>query len=101
MEYIKVINLFNLGGTADYKGLDLQKIVPGTQLYPVNENYCIVGYNGDIPNHADLTVVTEEEWLNLRTEIENNQPKSPIQELEEKQALMQQALDELLLGGGM
>lgn len=100
MKFVKVMNLFDNQGKADYKGLDLSKIIAGTQLYPINENVAYVGYEDDeIPQHEDLQIITEEEYLQIKNEIEVNKPKTLEEELQERINLMQQALDDLLLGG--
>ena len=104
MKFIKVMNLFNNQGKADYKGLDLSKIIAGTQLYPIDENVAYVGYEDDeIPQHKDLQIITEEEYLQIKSEIEANRPLTPEEEeLRQRIELMQQALDDLLLeSGGM
>jgi len=103
LKLIKIYNLIDAHGVADYKGLDLTKIIAGTQLYPINENVAYVGYEDDeIPQHEDLQIITEEEYLQIKNEIEVNKPKTLEEELEElkqRQALIKQALDDLLLGG--
>ena len=102
MKFVKVMNLFDNQGTANYKGLDLSKIIAGTQLYPINENVAYVGYEDyELPQHEDLLVITEDEYLQIKNEIEANRPKTLEEELQERINLMQQALDDLLLGGGM
>ena len=100
MKFVKVMNLFDNQGTANYKGLDLSKIIAGTQLYPINKNVAYVGYEDDeIPQHEDLQIITEEEYLQIKSEIEANRPLTPEEELQQRIGLMQQALDNLLLGG--
>lgn len=93
---IRINNLYENGldGRPDYKGLDLSKIQPGSQVY--KDNSAVFEYNGDIPEHADLLVITEKEYSDLRNAL----PKTEFEILKEKQDLMQQALDELIFGGG-
>lgn len=101
MIYVKVSNVFTSQGNADYKGLDLDKIVPGTQLYPQGANYCIVGYEGDLPMNTDLVEVTETDHTTLMDQIKNNQPLSLSDQLakaNDQITLMQKALDSLILG---
>ncbi|MBG9655008.1 hypothetical protein [Cytobacillus firmus] len=99
MNFIKIYNLINEQGVANYKGLDLAKIIAGTQLYPSSVNVAYIGYVDDeIPQHEDLQIVTEDEYLQIKNEIEANRPKPP-EELQERIDLMQQAVDDLLLGG--
>lgn len=102
MIYVKVSNLFTSRGNADYKGLDLDKIVPNTQLYPEGENYCIVGYDGDLPANADLAEVTETDHTALKDQINSTNPTvslpDQLMKANEQIALMQKALDSLILG---
>jgi hypothetical protein len=98
MQIVKVSNLVQPNGTADYKGLDLDKIVPGSQLYPDNENTVYFFYTGDVVEHADVMVITEEEYYAKKAEIVSKVPLSYDERLE----LIQKAIDDLLLGlGGM
>lgn len=100
MRIVKISNLIQSDGRADYKGLDCDKIIAGSQLYPMNENVAYVCYEDDeIPQHEDLQIITEEEYLQIKNEIETNRPKTPEEELQERINLIQQALDGLLLGG--
>ncbi|MFY2158505.1 hypothetical protein ACOSZF_23405 [Cytobacillus firmus] len=101
MEYIRVENLYSIDGQADYKGLEFNKIVSGTQLYPRNENYCMIGYLGTLVEHPDITVITDTDYQTLRKTLEESTPKSEIEILKEKQELMQKAIDDLIFGGAL
>lgn len=102
----KVSNLFDLQGTAQYKGLKLDQIVAGSQVYPHDENLAYLKYAGKQVDHKDLSILTEEEYENLKGESLSKAPKSPIdeliaknEELQNKQTLMQTAIDDLIFGG--
>lgn len=97
--FIKIKNLMNPDGNVDYKGLDIQKIVAGSQLYPLGENYCMVEYAGSPVTHRDIIEVSESDHNALKTLMKSNQPKSEMDELKEKQKLMQKAIDDLIFGG--
>lgn len=73
MIYVKVINYIDRG-LADYKGMDIDSIVPGTQVYDDLGVRCVVGYHGAIPDNADLEVLTESEYLAEREDIIANIP---------------------------
>lgn len=100
MKFVKINNLFGLNGQADYKGMNLNNIIAGTQSYSHDDNSCVLGYSGEVSAHPDLTEVTEQEYRLVKQEFESKRPKSELEILKEEQALMKQALDELLLGGG-
>jgi hypothetical protein len=57
--YIKISNLIDLKGIADYKGLDLDMIHSGTQLYPEGTNEAYFYYNGDMLTHEDIVEIDE------------------------------------------
>ncbi|MGE6260858.1 hypothetical protein ACQKCU_23780 [Heyndrickxia sporothermodurans] len=94
MEYLK-INNFPRDRAADYKGLNLNQIVPGTQLYPAAD-YAIVGYEGEVPEHEDLEIVSEEYYQEVLKEINENAPKSPLDILKEENQQLQQDIGSLL-----
>ena len=58
MKIIKVSNLFT-NGKADYKGLDLDKIVGGTQLYPKDDNVAYFYYEGDVTGNEEITIIDQ------------------------------------------
>lgn len=64
---VKVNNVIpSGGGNADYKGLDLEHIVPGSQVYLQDTDLATVAYfkyKGDIVTHSDVSTVTEAEYL--------------------------------------
>lgn len=67
--YIKISNLMNTDGKADYKGLDLNLIVAGSQIYP-NDNTAYLKYNGTAATDNDITELTESDYLAKKNEIE-------------------------------
>lgn len=119
MIYIKVDNLIQLNGNADYKGLDIDGILAGTQIYLLEngKNEAYFTYNGDIVGHDDIQQITEEEYLAVKYDYEKSlsvavNPEEEIQQLrlamaemaeahEQEKTEMQLALAELaeLVGG--
>ena len=59
MKYVHIQNLISFNGTANYKGLDMTKIVAGFQVYPPDKNEAYLVYDGEIVAAADLSVITE------------------------------------------
>lgn len=56
---IKVNNLIQSNGVADYKGLDLAKIVAGSQLYPHDSNVAYFEYEDEtVVSEGDIQTVT-------------------------------------------
>lgn len=106
MKNYKVLNLFDLQGHAQYKGLDLSKIVAGSQIYPIDENVAYLKYVGEDVIDDDLELLTDDEYNAIKEKEDSSRPKSPIEELtlqneelQRKQDLMQAAIDDLIFGG--
>lgn len=97
MFYYKVNNLKNNLGDIDYKGLDIKKNLPGSQIYPLDlqkYNYCILANSEDI-THEDLIELTEEEYLQLKDEILAEYPPTPEEKENTKIAELETALLEM------
>lgn len=73
MKYVKINNILGIGGGAvDYKGLDVNKFIAGSQRYDINNNYCIVLTSEDFSEVTDVKVIIKENYEALKTEIESN-----------------------------
>ncbi|WP_213431615.1 hypothetical protein, partial [Paenibacillus dendritiformis] len=61
---VKIINAIGeRGGNYDYKGLDFEKFVPGTQVYPTGtRDFYVITEQEDIPEHEDILLITTEEY---------------------------------------
>lgn len=88
MKYIKISNLINTQGVADYKGLDLTKIITGSQIYPDNENVAYIIYEGEIPSHQDLVEISQSEYEEIK---ESNRHVPPIS-IEDRLTALENAL---------
>lgn len=90
---------------ADYVKHPAFAVTTGSaNAYEVTLNPAPIAYEDDeIPQHKDLQIITEEEYLQIKSEIEANRPLTPeVEKLWQRIELMQQALDDLLLElGGM
>lgn len=75
MKRLKIINYINSAGQADYKGLDIDKIVPRTQVYDHLGVCCIVGYDGEYTPHGDIVELTQAEAQAEAADIIANIPK--------------------------
>lgn len=110
MKYIKIVNLIDNGGIADYKGLDINMIVPGSQEYTQNHAQCILATKQAIvKSHIDITELTEVEYQAEKKFFLDGLPKSKsvedmsadIELLQAENAELKQAvldLTELVLG---
>lgn len=76
---LKINNLRQQDGKSDYKGLDIDLIEPGTQLYPTKENTAYFKYNGFKNQNSDVIEITESEYIAKKNEIESTLP-IPIDE---------------------
>lgn len=67
MKFIKIEPLLNMFGQPDYKGLDINKFVPGSQMYMQDLSHCAIATTEEeIPVNAALTALTQEEYMAYR-----------------------------------
>lgn len=106
--YIKINNLIQKNGVADYKGLDLNNIVCGTQLYPSdNKAYFVydMELNAEIISMVDVEVISESQYLEVKNEIEKESPISleeEIKQLKEQNTILENAILDLAnIAGGV
>lgn len=104
MYYYKINNLIQNDGSADYKGLSINSIVTGTQVYPHNlteNNMCLVGSTEERESVGDLVKITEQEYNDLKNKIFASIPKDEMpnefEQLKQK-VLAQQEIINTLLG---
>lgn len=91
MEYYKVEIFINEDGYCDYKGLDIDLIVAGTQVYPHDfkaNNICLMANAENIEGVNDLIQITEKEYNELKGEIlaahPNNEMPSEMERLQQE-----------------
>lgn len=98
MTYVQVDNVKQASGFFDYKGLDLNLIVPGTQHYPQASNSAFFGYEGVIPEHPDLHSITEEHYETVKADELKPEPSvyEQLDELKKKYVVLEQAQADLL-----
>jgi len=112
MNYVKVVNLINEHNDADYKGLNLNMFVPSKAIYTSDfKTAYIITLEEIIPNHKELEIITEEEYNNVKNQLEEGkeqkpQPIDPIDELRKEnealkrsQAEQDEIIMNLVLGG--
>lgn len=58
MNIVRVNNLV-IEGVVDYKGLDLKKFKPGSQVYPPDKNEAYLFYDGTVTSNGDLMVIDQ------------------------------------------
>ncbi|MFD2446374.1 hypothetical protein ACFSO7_20645 [Bacillus sp. CGMCC 1.16607] len=86
----------------DYKGLNINHFKGGTHIYPNDENACYVFHNGDVVDHIDVSVISEEEYIQAKRKFENSIPISDtkrIEELEKTQGDLLMEIALLKMGG--
>lgn len=92
MVFVKIVNLIQEFGNADYRGLNIKSIVAGSSLY-IREldgsTTAYFAYQGEIVNHPDVTEITEEEYHTIyeeemeRIRREQEEKPSPEQEIQQ------------------
>ncbi|MEB7771416.1 hypothetical protein [Kurthia gibsonii] len=104
MKYLKIINI-NKTGMIDYKTLDIEQFVAGTQVYDLENGVCLVQTSQvNFEPHSDIMELTVDEY-NTQADIINAmspqvQEKNEIDELKaENEALKasQASQDELIM----
>lgn len=97
---LKVINVApERGGNYDYKGLDIDKFVPGTQVYPSGtRDFYVITEQEDIPEHEDIHLITTEEYEAAYEAERNRQHEpGPIEQLKAENEELRRQLDALQL----
>lgn len=75
MFYYKINNLISNTGIADYKGLSIDSIIGGTQVYDLEtENICLVGSSENILSNGELIQITETDYTSEKQNIISNYP---------------------------
>ncbi|MEK5477267.1 hypothetical protein NYE70_09950 [Paenibacillus sp. FSL R5-0407] len=83
--FYKVKNLMTFG-QYDYKGLDLDQFIAGSQVYNDTDNeFAVASTEEGFDGHADVTQITEAEYLAYR-EAHKPKPVTPV----DAEALRQQ-----------
>ncbi|WP_121614802.1 hypothetical protein [Virgibacillus halodenitrificans] len=106
MKCFKISNFIKSNGDADYKGLNINQFIAGSQAYDFENSVCLVKTREDsIPSSPDLQVLTEKEYNETKDIINSNSPavqeETKIENLEKKQEVMQKAIDDLIFGGAL
>lgn len=103
MKYVKVTNILELDGTVNYKGLDISKFIPGSQVYPDPIEFCLVITTQEsLPTHADIVELSEAEYLYEKQAVLDSLPKpfdaqGEVSKLQTENAELKQAVAELTL----
>lgn len=86
--FIKINNFIQENGMADYKTLDTNSIIMGSQIYPFNENVAYVEYNEPFVPHDDLMEVRKEEIDSVQKSLKIDQGPT----IEERLAAQEQRI---------
>jgi len=98
IKFYHINNLLDIFGRPDYKGLNLDVFVPGSQVLSHDFRECIIATTEDFQGyHEDLTELTEEQYIAERERIKSEYPTSTdtIQELQNRLQEAEQAVLEL------
>lgn len=103
--YLKIINLFDMFGQPDYKGLDINLFVPGSQVYDLKAGICYVKTSEQsVPQNADITVLSEADYIagtNVIKEAIQTSEQTMEQKVQDLQSQNAQMLFALVNGGLM
>lgn len=71
MQYLKINNLQNKFGQCDYKGLDLNQFIAGSQIYAQDFSCCLIATNEDITTlPTDVTELQETDYNTQRAQLQ-------------------------------
>lgn len=106
MNIVRITNLIQPGGRADYKGLDLDRIIAGSQLYPNDENTAYLFYDGDVAPDGDISIVSQSVYDGVVSKIQAEldkfvSPEQRINELEKAQGELLMEIAMLKTGGSL
>ncbi|WCF07070.1 hypothetical protein NDS46_22450 [Paenibacillus thiaminolyticus] len=103
MQGLKLTNVIGeRGGQYDYKGLDIDKFVPGSQVYPSGtRDFFVITQEEHIPEHEDIHFITKEDYAEAYNAEANREPApNPIEEMQKQIDAMQLALMGMMDAGG-
>lgn len=106
MNIVKINNLIKPSGMADYKGIDLEQIVGGSQLYPHDENAAYFFYEGQVTPAGDVSIVSQSVYDGVVSKIQEEldkfvSPEKRIEELEKAQGGLLMEIAMLKMGGSL
>lgn len=93
--FLKINNIRNSSGKIDYKGLDINRFIAGTQCYPYDCTSCCVASEEQDINNKDVEIITEEQYYQHKSEFEESIKKNNPVSLEEKIKIQEAAILEL------
>lgn len=70
MKYLKITNLKNIFGQCDYKGLDINQFIAGSQVYAQDMSCCVLATNENITIiSTDITELQETDYNIQRAQL--------------------------------
>lgn len=101
MKFYKILNLLNMFGQADYKGLDIDQFIAGGQVYYTNEQNtteALIATNENFNGvHPDLIELTESQYIDIKNQI-NAERKNKSQSFEQRISDIEIAIASILGG---
>lgn len=71
MRYFKINNLLNQFGQCDYKGIDINQFVEGSQVYAKDMSCCLVATNENITTIlSDVTELQESDYITQKAQLQ-------------------------------
>jgi cyclophilin family peptidyl-prolyl cis-trans isomerase len=82
MKYIKINNFLNEFDQPDYKGLDLNKVIPGSQIYSQDLSYAVLATEEEfVTLPTDTNELTQEQYLQEKGSVKNQNQQPNQQEI--------------------
>jgi hypothetical protein len=98
--YLKIENIKLPNGTADYKGLNIDLFIPGSQVYSNDFNTCLVETSEVISNLINFNVdviqlPSEARYMEEKEKIEKERPEDPIIALQKENEQLKSLMADL------
>lgn len=98
--YLKISNFLNNFNQPDYKGLDINKFEPGSQLYTTGATYCVIATNEELTTlPIDVVEITQDQYNTEKANMPK--PANPEDDIKTLKAQNAQFLLALVNGGVM
>lgn len=107
MKFYHIVNLIDNHGECDYKGLNIDKFIRGSQCYSPDCNECVIATEeNEYAGHSDVTELTEDNYIIEKARIKSMYPQNidydkMVQDQQEQINELTIILGDALLNGGV
>lgn len=96
MNYYKLTNVVKENGSIDYKGLNKNANVAGSQFYDLTNNFCIL-INSQKVTGNDIREINQEEYETLKQQLQSDEQVDELTVLRQENTTLQLAVSEITM----